>query len=96
MKFPRTVMGRKVVHHSPDKFPASTDPSYDEMDKMVEEAAKQMTGSFSNARQETRPFDKVPNNYRPGGTRDQIPNHPGGLGDYANDYLGRLLKGKKK
>ncbi len=53
-KFRRSVMGRKVIHHSPDKHPEQMDPVA--MDRQIEEAAKQATGTYSNSRQIMKPM----------------------------------------
>ena len=93
-----TAMGRKVIHHSPAKFPASTDPSSaDEMDKMVEQAAKQMTGTYSNMRKETndalgtRPIGT----YKGGAGTVPIGGHKSDNSGVA-DYMKRMLREKKK
>jgi hypothetical protein len=50
-----TVMGRRVIHNSPAKFPESVDPmSPDAFDKMIEEAAQRQPGTMSRARQDMR------------------------------------------
>jgi hypothetical protein len=48
-----TVMGRKVIHHSPAKFPASTDPG---IDKMLEAAdAGKTSGTYGGMRKDMKP-----------------------------------------
>ena len=75
-----TVMGRKVIHHSPAKFPASTDPGYD---KMLQDAdAGRTSGTLGGARKDTMPAQ-------------QESAKPSKALDSMLDYLGRM-GGKKK
>lgn len=75
-----TVMGRKVVHHSPAKFPASTDPG---IDKMLEEAdAGRTSGTYGGMRKDMKP------------AQQESPKPAKAL-DSMLEYLGRM-GGKKK
>ena len=79
----RSVMGRKVIHHSPDKHPEQGDQMTPEMmDKMVEESAKRMTGSYSNARQAMKP------------AQQPMPRDTGTSGGVL-DYLKGLYRGNR-
>ena len=54
----RTVMGRKVVHHSPDKHPESTDAQVD-FDKLMQRAEEGKTsGSYGGMRKDLQPIQK--------------------------------------
>ena len=54
----RSVMGRKVVHHSPDKHPASTDAQYD-FDKLMQRAEEGKTsGTYGGMRKDLQPIQK--------------------------------------
>ena len=75
-----TVMGRKVIHHSPAKFPASTDPGYD---KMLQDAdAGKTSGTLGGSRKDTMP------------AQQESPKPAKTLND-ALEYLGRM-GGRKK
>jgi hypothetical protein len=74
-------MGRQVVHHSPDKHPEQGDQMTPEMmDKMVEEAAKGSTGTYSNMRQQMKPM------------QSPMPRDTQQSGSYL-DYLKKMLPG---
>lgn len=54
----RSAMGRKVVHHSPDKHPEQTDP-YSQMDKDLEKALRQGGPSnYQQMRERMKPMQK--------------------------------------
>ena len=56
MKRTYTAMGRKVIHHSPAKFPASTDPG---IDKMLEQAdAGKTSGTYGGMRKDMKPMQQ--------------------------------------
>ena len=76
----KTCMGRKVEYHSPAKHPEQGDAmSPEQMDQMVEDAAKRSTGSYSNARQMMKPAQQT------------MPRDTGGGG--ALEYMRSLLPG---
>jgi hypothetical protein len=50
-------MGRQVIHNSPDQHPQQGDAmTPDQMDQMIEQAAKNSTGTYSNQRQLMKPM----------------------------------------
>jgi hypothetical protein len=51
-----TVMGRKVIHHSPAKFPASTDPGYDKMMQDID--AGKSSGTYGGSRKDMKPMQQ--------------------------------------
>lgn len=73
-KFRRSVMGRQVIHHSPDKHPEQSDPlNAAAMDKQTEEAAKMSTGTYSNSRQVMKPAQAdMPRDKQTGGVMDYL------------------------
>ena len=75
----RCVMGRQVIHHSPDKHPEQGDQmTPEQMDQMVEQAAKQATGTYSNSRQIMKPAQQT------------LPRDTQSQGGGVMDYLKRL------
>jgi hypothetical protein len=77
--FRRSVMGRQVIHHSPDKHPEQMDPAA--WDQQIEEAAKGSTGTYSNMRQQMKPF-QAPE-----------PRDTGSGASGAMDYIKKQVKG---
>lgn len=72
-------MGRQVIHHSPDKHPEQGDAmNPDQFDKMVEQAAQQSTGTYSNSRQVMKPAQQT------------LPRDTQQSGGGVMDYLKRL------
>ena len=74
----KTCMGRKVEYHSPAKHPEQGDAmSPEQMDQMVEDAAKRSTGSYSNARQMMKPAQQtMPRDTGGGGALDYMRSLP--------------------
>ena len=50
----KSVMGRKMIHHSPPKHPESTDP-YAQMDKDLEKALQGYPSTMKQAREAMKP-----------------------------------------
>jgi hypothetical protein len=76
----RSVMGRKVIHHSPDKFPVSTDPGYDQM--LLNADQGKTSGTYGGLRKDMKPMQ-------------QESPKPAKALDSMLDYLGKM-GGKKK
>ncbi len=53
----RSVMGRQVIHHSPDKHPEQGDPLV-EMDFMTEKAAKEQPSTMEQMRKKMKPMQR--------------------------------------
>ena len=78
----RTVMGRKVIHHSPDKHPEQGDQSsYDAMLEKFD--AGRTSGTYGGMRKDMMPMQKE--SPKPAKTLDN-----------ALEYMNRMMGGGKK